>query len=80
MSSGRDPEETKRGFQAAAMKLAQSQFAMVLQTAFMMWMLIGNQLNPWTIFIFLQMGTAPIMKLFSVGTGKKGGSKGGRSP
>jgi hypothetical protein len=37
----------------------------------MMWLFIGNQLNIWSIFFLLTMGTGPIMNLFKVNTGER---------
>lgn len=52
------------------MTIARGQFGELFQVALMMYMFIGNQLNIYSIFFLLSMGTAPIRKLFSVNQGK----------
>jgi hypothetical protein len=41
----------------------------VFQTAFMMYMFVGNQLSLFSIFFLLTMGTGPIRNLLNTGQG-----------
>ncbi len=69
VSSGRDPEATRRAFEARAMSIAQGQMGALFQVALMLYLFIGNQLNLYSIFFLLSMGTAPIKNLLNVNGG-----------
>lgn len=50
---------------ARAMELARGQVGGVFQTALVLYMFVGNQLNLFSIIFLLNMGTAPIRNLFA---------------
>ena len=61
-------------YQRRAFEIAQGQLMPIFQTAFMLYMFVGNQLSLFSIFFLVSMGTAPIRNLFAIQQGGGGGA------
>ncbi len=56
-------------FEKRAYEIAQAQFMAQVQTAFTMWMFIGNQLQIFSIFFLANMGLTPVWNILNVNNG-----------
>ena len=54
-----------------AFEITQAQVPAVLQTAFMLYMFVGNQLNLFSIFFLINTGSAPIRNLMNTAQGQQ---------
>ena len=65
-TSEAEADKRRLALQAKAMQLAQAQGAQLLQSGVMMWLMIGNRLNLWSIFFLVQMGATPFRQLLAL--------------
>ena len=56
-------------YQRRAHEIMMAQGPQVAQTAFMLYMFVGNQLNLFSIFFLANMGSAPLRNLMTVSAG-----------
>jgi len=65
-ASEAEAELVRRAHAAQAFALAQGQGMQLMQTGLMMYFMIGNRLNLWSIFFLVQMGTPTFGRLLGV--------------
>lgn len=74
-TSAKPPQPDTRAIQARAFAIAQSQLGPIFQTGFMMWLMIPNALNLFSIIFMTTMGLTPFRNIMNVNAGEGAGDR-----